>query len=279
MQSFVRRVFHPTDFSPASEVAFAHALAIALARHATFTIMNADNRAGRRGGRRFPRVRETLEKWGLLEPGAEQAEVFRRLGVKVRKVGVESSDPVDAILDFLHDHPADLMVLATEAREGLPRFLQGSVAQKAARAAGVQTLFVPAGCAGFVSPSDGRLSLRRILVPVASKPDPQAAVEMAIRAASALGDPPVEIHVLHVGEGMPPLQLSAGDGWAFKSSVRSGDVIDGILDAAREAGTDLIVMTTDGRDGLLDVFRGSHLERVLRGAPCPVAAIPMPRSD
>jgi nucleotide-binding universal stress UspA family protein len=33
-------------------------------------------------------------------------------------------------------------------------------------------------------------------------------------------------------------------------------------------------MSTDGRNGFLDVLRGSHSERVLRHAPCPLLAIP-----
>ena len=41
MRPFVQNVFHPTDFSGASQVAFSHALAIAIARKAKLTIMNA----------------------------------------------------------------------------------------------------------------------------------------------------------------------------------------------------------------------------------------------
>jgi nucleotide-binding universal stress UspA family protein len=36
----------------------------------------------------------------------------------------------------------------------------------------------------------------------------------------------------------------------------------------------LIVMSTDGRNGFLDALRGSHSERVLRRIPCPLLAIP-----
>jgi nucleotide-binding universal stress UspA family protein len=34
------------------------------------------------------------------------------------------------------------------------------------------------------------------------------------------------------------------------------------------------MMTTDGRQGFLDALRGSHSERVLRRAPCPVLVLP-----
>jgi nucleotide-binding universal stress UspA family protein len=55
--------------------------------------------------------------------------------------------------------------------------------------------------------------------------------------------------------------------------LRQGEPVDEILAAARELESDLVMMATDGRDGFLDIFRGSHAERVVHGAPCPVAAI------
>ena len=47
-----------------------------------------------------------------------------------------------------------------------------------------------------------------------------------------------------------------------------------ILDAARTTNADLIVMTSDGRNGFLDALRGSHSERLLRRSPCPLLVIP-----
>ena len=224
-------------------------------------------------------MREVLERWGLLEAGSARADVFARLAVRVKKVGVDTADPLDGILRFLGEQPQDLMVLATEGREGLPRFLRGSVAQRAARASGVRTLFVPEGGRGFVGPAEGSLSLQRILVPVAERPDPQAAVESAAWAAEALGVAPVAIHVLHVGGTPPALDLPTGDGWAWHRVTRAGDPVEEILAAAEELPSDLLVMTTDGRDVLIDAFRGSHAERVVRGASCPVLALPVPKAD
>jgi len=51
-------------------------------------------------------------------------------------------------------------------------------------------------------------------------------------------------------------------------------VISVILETARETDADLILMSTDGRAGFLDALRGSHSERVLRQAHCPLLAIP-----
>jgi len=274
---FVHRVFHPTDFSEAAQRAFDHALAISLGRQASLTIMNASK--GFQGGdwTRFPSIVKTLERWGLLEKGSDRAEVFERFKMKVKKVGVDAGAPADAILDYLAQNPTDLVVMATEGREGIPRVLRESVAERVGRTSGVRTLFVPADGKGFISSDDGSLALKRILVPVAEAPDPDDAAEIATRAAETLGDHPVTIHVLHVGEKMPPVVLPEGEAWTWEQSTRSGDPVEGILAAAKELDSDLIVMTTDGRDVLLDVFRGSHTERVVRGALCPVVAIPIPK--
>lgn len=274
----VHRVLHPTDFSPASQVAFAHALAVALARRATLTVLNASPDFDASDWTRFPRVRETLVRWGLLGPGSDRSAVLRELHVRVMKVGVDASHPVDAVLDYLADNPSDLLVLATEGREGLPRFLRGSVAQKVARVSGVRALFVPAHERGFVQPDDGSLSLRHILVPVADSPDPRAAAQAAAGVAETLGTASLEIHPLHVGTRMPALEAPPGP-WTWRESLREGEPVPEILAAARELPADLIVMATDGRDGFIDVFRGSHAERVVRGAPCPVLTIPLPRAD
>ena len=64
-------------------------------------------------------------------------------------------------------------------------------------------------------------------------------------------------------------------GWQWNGIVRSGDVIDAIVQMASAMATPLIVMATDGRHGFLDALRGSHSERVLRRTPCPLLAIPV----
>jgi nucleotide-binding universal stress UspA family protein len=274
---FVDSILHPTDFSEGSERAFAHALAVALFRQARLTLLHVAETASDEDWQRFPGVRETLERWGLLAPGSQRADVFRRLAIKVRKVQLESDDPAEAIATYLVDHPSDLLVVATAQRSGLPRWLEGSVASRLVRGAAVRALFVPAGSAGFVAPEDGELSLRRILVPVDHRPSPEPALELAARAAGSLGVPPVAIRAFHVGEKLPPLPLAPGDAFRLETELAEGDPVDAIVAAAGAWPADLVVMATDGRDGPLDVLRGSHTERVVREVPCPLLSIPVPR--
>jgi nucleotide-binding universal stress UspA family protein len=278
MQSPVERIVHPTDFSPASDSAFAHALAIALATRAELTLLNVSATFEKSDAlASFPHVRGVLERWKLLTPGSQQRDVLDKLGVQVRKVGVEAGAAVEAIAAYLDDHPADLVVLATEQREGLPRFLRSSVAQRIARAAGARALFVPKEGKGFVALGTGTLSLRRVLVPIANQPSPAAAVAAATRLADAFGDAPVAITLLHIGTQMPLVDVPIDERWTWQRLVRTGDPCEQIVAAARDLDSDLIVMTSDGRDSFLDRFQGSHAEQVVRAAPCPVAAIPVPK--
>jgi nucleotide-binding universal stress UspA family protein len=122
--------------------------------------------------------------------------------------------------------------------------------------------------------TDGVIHLRRILLPVDRQPDAQEAVIRAVRAAEAFGDEAVEIVMLHVNGGdFPPLDRPSSPACTWKETRSEGDAALAILKAANET-VDLIVMATEGRQGIVDALRGSVTDRVVRGAPCPVLAVP-----
>jgi hypothetical protein len=76
-QNFI--IFHPSDFSPASEVAFGHALKIALQSKAKLDIMHVEThlRPEKQYWLDFPAVRATLTRWGILPEGARRDEVAK----------------------------------------------------------------------------------------------------------------------------------------------------------------------------------------------------------
>jgi len=271
----VKSIFHPSDFSEASEVAFAHALKIALVAGATLTMLHVEASHSTKW-QEFPGVRDTLERWKLIPMGSSKS-VVGKLGIKVKKVIASSKDPVKACLDFLEKHPEDLVVLAVHQREGRARWLEKSVGEPIARGAGQMTLFIPHGVEGFVSRQDGSISLRNILIPVTRKPSPQPSVEAAARLIRNLQLPAGVVTLLHVGpaDEMPSVKLPADTDWTWNATVRTGEPADIILHTATELLSDLIVMTTDGPDGFLDGLRGTTSQRVLRKARCPVANLPV----
>ena len=268
-------VLHPTDFTEGSRVAFYHALKAALRAKSKLTLLHVSPGTASEWTD-FPGVRETLERWGLLPAGSPRSAV-PQLGIDVRKVIAQQSDPVKAVLRYLGDHSADLIVLATHQHEGRAHWLRHSVAEPIARRAAQMTLFIPGGSAGFVSAEDGSVSLEHILIPVAVTPRPQPAIEAAARLAARLNCPRGTFTLLHVGDPdtMPTVRCPDVPGWEWKKATRTGEVIHGILDTAQRSAANLIVMTTDGRNGFLDGLRGSHSERVLRHAPAPLLAVPV----
>jgi len=275
----LQRIFHPSDFTPASEVAFAHALKLALESKAALEIAHVERHiAGSEAHNHwtdFPGVRATLSRWGVLPGGATKEDVAK-IGIDVKKIVLEGKDPVTSMLFYCHRHPPDLLVLASHHRDGLSRLLHHEVAEPLARKSHAMTLFVPQDGRGFISNENGSVTLRRILIPVDHLPDAQTALNEALVLTNELGNFPVEFRLLHVGSGpeMPALELPEWPDWKFEKHSVNGDVVDQILHEEAEWFPDLMVLATQGHRDFLDALRGSTTERVLRAARCPVLTIP-----
>lgn len=269
-------VFHPTDFSKASEVAFCHALKLSVITGAKLSILHVTQNREDVRFLEFPEVRHTLERWRVLPKGSSREDVVKKAGILVEKIIKVEEDTVSSILHFLQQNPTDLIVLATHRSREPIGWLKRSVAIPIAIGSGEMTLFVPEGIEGFVSYRDGGVSLRRVLVPIDSHPNPQLAVNAASAIASAFGSRNCLFLLVYIGEPehMPVVNTPKREGWRWKRIVHQGDVVKGILNLERECSADLIVMTTHGHEGFLDALRGSTTERVLRGAGCPLLVIP-----
>lgn len=271
-------VLHPSDFSPASHVAFAHALKIALQSKADLDLMHVEPSAMHEevDWLEFPGVRPTLARWGLLPDGVAMEEVSDRLGLRVRKIVKAGGDPLDVLLAHVRTFVPDIIVLSTHQRDGLDRWLHRSVAEPLARRSGAMTLFVPQSGRGFVSSQDGGVTLQRVLVPVDHAPPSGTAVERAWALARGLGCTTGEVRLMHVGDpGRAPAPGGVADtGWSSEMVVRQGDVVRCILEEEARWKPDLLVLATQGHQAFLDALRGSTTERVVRGAHCPVLAVP-----
>ena len=278
------RILHPSDFSRASLIAFAHALKLALKSRAELEIVHVE--AHRVGGEKdvrwseFPGVRTTLARWQVL-PADARPEDVAKLGLRVKKILNSESDPLAAIIDYCANRPPDLLVLATHQRKGLDRWLHNPVAEPLARGSRAMTLFVPEHGHGFISPANGTVGLRRVLIPVDHLPSAQAAVEEAFFLAEGLECPDVQFKLLHVGTetGMPTLFLPHHPGYQWDERMLNGDPVETILRESALWQPNLIVFTTQGHRDFLDALRGSTTERVLRAAPCPVLAVPAKESE
>ncbi|MDH3659756.1 MAG: universal stress protein [Alphaproteobacteria bacterium] len=270
-------IFHPTDFSASSNQAFEHALKIAVANRSRFSISHVDTKEG--DGPEwtdFPHIRSTLERWSLLPKGSPRQAVGDELGVHVKKVERISKNPVESIAGFLETERADLIVLSTAGREGLPRWLRPSFSEALVRRSLVATLFVPAGAKAFVSHDKGEVMLDSILIPTDRKPYPGIGIDIAGGLLKSLKVQSPGIEALYVGDqrDMPAVNPPRDLDCSFEQSARPGNPVDEILRRADETDANLIVMVTEGRHGFLDALRGSTTEQIVRRASCPVLTVP-----
>ena len=271
--SALRSIVHPTDFSDLSATAFAHALRIALAARCKLYLLHVSQYDAAEV-LAFPHAQRLLAQWGLSEEDDAAWVVAGKLGIEVENIRLKLQEPMRAIADFLSAHDSELVVLATHGRDGVAHWLEGSVAEAVFRRSRIPTLFIAPGARGFVDQVSGDVKLRRALVPVDFSPPAGRTVETIQRFGRLLTGASLAVDLLHVGDAAPPVGANAPG--LPPVIVRSGHVVQSIVDAAIEFDADLIAMPTAGHHGVLDALRGSTTERVIRHAPCPVLALSAP---
>jgi nucleotide-binding universal stress UspA family protein len=171
---------------------------------------------------------------------------------------------------FGHDkHLAGVKCDRAIPRDGIGHWLHGSIAEDVSHKAKVATLFISPTARGFVDQDTGKVSLSRVLLPVDYSPPINALRDIRAFVQSVGGSDAI-LEFMHVGETEPQI---IEDGAVVPVTLQTGDLVSAILATAERA--DLIAMPTKGRDGFLDVLRGSTTERVGRHAPCPVLALPV----
>jgi nucleotide-binding universal stress UspA family protein len=205
-----------------------------------------------------------LRGWGDEAGSVEVAEHVHRC----------CDEPTDTLLDALRRLTPDLVVATTHPRGALARIFAGSVAESIAANTRVPTLLLPDGTHGFVGIADGRIDVRRIIVPLGDPDAARVALRTATWFARLCGVTTTELVLLHVGA--PHAEMHALDdcasGWTVtRRDVTDRSIEDAIVDASDEPC--LVVMATRGHDSLGDVIRGSHTERVLHRVRCPVLSV------
>jgi nucleotide-binding universal stress UspA family protein len=136
-----------------------------------------------------------------------------------------------------------------------------------------------------------QIAIKRILVPIDFSPDSTNALAYARDLAKQFD---AELLLLHVIEPIHFItesdvyahqrHLSATqmesigldlreEGRRFRTMVKGGIPSSVIVDTARSAKADLIVIGTHGRTGLAHMWIGSVAEKVVRAASCPVLTV------
>lgn len=229
-------------------------------------------------------------------------------GLTVERV-VSYGMPVMAILDTIQTHQADSVVMTTNGRTGLTRWVLGSVARQIACQATVPVLVLHEHGPTLGDIARDGTSSPRFLVPLDGSPLAEAAVTPAAALAQALA----QRAALHLALVISPYDQTAtnlseaalvehADTYlrgvtaciqqqypsitVTRSISTNFDAADTLIRCAQQgdatpglpaiAPSDAIVMATHGRSGITSWVMGSVTERVLNATSLPLLVVHAP---
>lgn len=293
----INTILHPTDFSPCSKGAFAHAVRMARRHDATLHLLNVAPSLGE------DPVRSAYElgagETSIYKEVEDKAQVL--MGQLIDEAGAQDMAittahdrgiaPAPVVMEYADDHDVDLIVMGTHGRRGVQRFMLGSVTEEVVREASCSVMTVRSEGETVPAPP----TIDRLLVPVDLS---EFTVPLFRAALNMAGTYSASIDLLHVVEPLPfpvpligaitihdlvpdPTERSTDqlnrlatsithpevdvtthveEGHAAKTVVAQADALD----------ADLIMIASHGLSGFEHFLLGSVTSRVVRRAKCPV---------
>jgi nucleotide-binding universal stress UspA family protein len=215
-------------------------------------------------------------------------------GVTVKSEVVEGLTVQDEILVHADLINADLVVLGTHGRSGLPRLLLGSTAERVLRKCRRPVMTVPPGTPEAMP--TGPVPFTRILCAIDFSESSEVALAYALSLSQQSHGALTLVHAIDVlplyYDFSPPVTVDV-DTWSaearkrmramvpddLRTSCSVGDVVRRgkpyreILELAAEVHADLIVLGVQGRSAADLFFLGSTTHHVLREAHCAVLTL------
>src|SRR5262249_58396563 len=162
---------------------------------------------------------------GVCDEDDRAWTIGRKVGSEGDNIRIKWQEPSQASVDFLNEHGSDLVVLATQGRDGVAHWLHGSVAEAVFRRSAIPTLFIAPGARGFVDQVSGDVQLKRVLVPVDFSPPPGRAIADIHRFGRLLTGANVAVDLLHAGQVAPRLRVASSSA-LLPVILRSGNVVE-----------------------------------------------------
>jgi len=222
----------------------------------------------------------------------EAAKTLDTLGVPYG-TDVVQGNPAPTIVEYAERYDQDLIVMPTHGREGISRYLIGSVSEKVVRLSPVPVLTVrmqPDETLVFpyenvLVPTDGSAAATHAaehLVELA------AALDATVHVLSVVDDTALGLDVRSTGSGTESEEaatdavetvVSAAEARGVTKTVRHiehGTPVEVILDSIESNDVHAVGMGTTGRRGTDRILLGSVAEKTVRSAPVPVMTVADP---
>jgi nucleotide-binding universal stress UspA family protein len=286
------RILFPTDGSDAATALLEHVLDIASAHEATLHILNVADTTRISTTRIGGDVVDAFEREGEEIVAEADARATQR-GVSA-VTDVVQGEPYRTIVEYADAREMDLVVMPTQGRRGIERFLLGSTTERVVRRANVPVLTIQPGNGLRVD-----YPYQSVLVPTDGSDCANQALALGVDVATA---DEAALHLLSV-VSLPSLGLEAGSAPQMTAlEERARDLIAEARAFAEEAGVDsingtvefgqsihrailsylddhdidLVVVGTHGRTGFDRYVLGSVTEYLIRTSPVPVLTVREP---
>jgi nucleotide-binding universal stress UspA family protein len=277
----LQTILFPTDLSEASVRAFPHARFLAERFDARLTLYHALEIDAR------PLALIEVDESRLM--AAAEVEARARLATLTQGLSVPHDVLIEkgvivpaladvAVLAQIARSRPDLTVMATHSRKGVGSYFIGTVAERVIREARTPVLVVRESADDEVFP------YRRLLVTTDFSPASRRAFPWSRRLAHDLSALLVALHVaakaavdgdeaIRQLDALKRFVTPEHEGLDIRPLVAHGTAWREIVAVAARERIDLILMSTKGHDSLADDVMGSHADRVIRHAPCPVLIV------
>lgn len=272
----IHNVAVATDFSPCSEHAVEHSLAVARHFGATLHFVHLLRPSQfSYTPDMLPAIADVADRDcdNLL---ARLQRQHRLDGIDCRR-WIEQGEITERAGAFVRDHHIDLLILGTHGRTGLPHLLLGSVAQQI-----FQCVPCPVLTVGPLAPGAGpHLQLHRVLFSTDLSPQSLAAVPFVL---TAVREWHTELDILHVCTSQDPAHRAAMDQLRsdldrclddthLQGSIIAGKPADRVLEFTASHHEDLIVLGLKPHRALYNGRLWSYAYEIVRRAPCPVLSV------
>ncbi len=295
----VRRILCPVDFSDASLRALKHAAALAGWYESLLTAFYVDTSLPIEDAADCAFAAPAVVEASRASRALQDLRTFARRAPSPAKVDVaiEVSTHVEgAILEAAGTLPADLIVMGSHGRSGVPRVVLGSIAERVLRSAPCPVMVVPLHDA--VEPST--VSFKQIVCAIDFSESSVAGLTWALSLAE---EADARLSLLHVIEVPPELRASAvitdreldelhaaveadtltqlrslipsnaSQFCSVETATAAGAAGHVILGFAARRHADLIVMGARGLRAVERWMFGSKTRDVVCGATCPVLTV------
>ncbi|WP_232700794.1 universal stress protein [Halobacterium wangiae] len=222
----------------------------------------------------------------------EAAKTLDTLGVSY-DTDVVQGNPAPTIVEYAERYDQDLVVMPTHGREGVSRYLIGSVSEKVVRLSSVPVLTVrmkPDETLEFpyeniLVPTDGSTAATHAAGHLV---DLAAALDATVHVLSVVDDATLGLDVRSASAGKESEQaatdavetvVSEAEARGVTDTVRHvehGDPVATILDCIESNDIHAVGMATTGRRGTDRILLGSVAEKTVRSAPVPVLTVAEP---